>query len=91
MPKITWAPVAFRMRNCVFCGRITRFPCMASDLNIGAKEPLDRAHLARLKQLCDRYQPESFSEHLAWSSHGDVFFNDLLPLALYRGNFGLGH
>jgi uncharacterized protein len=49
-------------------------------LNIGAREPLDRAHLSRLKQLCDRYQPESFSEHLAWSSHGGVFFNDLLPL-----------
>ncbi|MGH6853657.1 MAG: DUF692 domain-containing protein, partial [Methylocella sp.] len=25
-------------------------------------------------------QPESFSEHLAWSSHGGLFFNDLLPL-----------
>ena len=48
--------------------------------NIGSTEPLDRAHLARLKQLCDRYQPESFSEHLAWSSHGGIFFNDLLPL-----------
>src|SRR5450631_91636 len=49
-------------------------------LNIGSPEPLDRAHLARLKQLCERYQPECFSEHLAWSSHGGVFFNDLLPL-----------
>ena len=49
-------------------------------LNIGSTEPLDRAHLARVKQLCDRYQPESFSEHLAWSSHGGLFFNDLLPL-----------
>lgn len=49
-------------------------------LNIGAQEPLDRAHLARLKQLCDRYQPESFSEHLAWSSHDGLFLNDLLPL-----------
>jgi uncharacterized protein len=41
---------------------------------------LDREHLVRLKTLCDRYQPESFSEHLAWSSHGGVYFNDLLPL-----------
>lgn len=49
-------------------------------LSIGAPGPLDRAHLARLRQLCDRYQPESFSEHLAWSSHGGNFFNDLLPL-----------
>jgi uncharacterized protein (UPF0276 family) len=49
-------------------------------LSIGSPEPLDRAHLLRLKSLCDRYQPESFSEHLAWSSHDGVFFNDLLPL-----------
>jgi uncharacterized protein (UPF0276 family) len=43
-------------------------------------QPLDRDHLARLKLLCDRYAPESFSEHLAWSSHNDVYFGDLLPL-----------
>ena len=49
-------------------------------LSVGAMQPLDRDHLARLKILCDRYQPESFSEHLAWSSHEGVYFNDLLPL-----------
>ncbi|WP_139102173.1 multinuclear nonheme iron-dependent oxidase, partial [Acinetobacter baumannii] len=26
------------------------------------------------------YEPASFSEHLAWSSHDTVFLNDLLPL-----------
>ena len=49
-------------------------------LSIGSMQPLDRDHLARLKLLCDRYQPQSFSEHLAWSSHDNVFLNDLLPL-----------
>lgn len=49
-------------------------------LSIGGAATLDREHLARIKLLCDRYQPESFSEHLAWSSHGEVFYNDLLPL-----------
>ena len=49
-------------------------------LSIGSMHPLDRDHLARLRMLCDRYAPESFSEHLAWSSHDDVYFNDLLPL-----------
>ena len=49
-------------------------------LSIGSMQPLDRDHLARLKLLCDRYEPASFSEHLAWSSHGGVYFNDLLPL-----------
>lgn len=49
-------------------------------LSIGSTGPLDRAHLARLRRLCDRYAPASFSEHLAWSSHDGVYFNDLLPL-----------
>lgn len=49
-------------------------------LSIGADGPLDAQHLRRLKALLQRYQPQSFSEHLAWSTHGDVFLNDLLPL-----------
>lgn len=49
-------------------------------LSIGGEGPLDEAHLDRLANLLDRYQPESFSEHLAWSSHGGTFFNDLLPV-----------
>jgi uncharacterized protein (UPF0276 family) len=49
-------------------------------LSLGSSRPLDRAHLARLERLIDRYQPESFSEHLAWSSHGSGYLNDLLPL-----------
>lgn len=50
-------------------------------LSIGGLEPLDKAHLQRLKILLERYPPAAFSEHLAWSSHQGVFFNDLLPLA----------
>jgi uncharacterized protein (UPF0276 family) len=49
-------------------------------LNIGGSQPLDRTHLQRLKQLLDRYEAALFSEHLAWSSHGGLFLNDLLPL-----------
>jgi uncharacterized protein (UPF0276 family) len=49
-------------------------------LSIGAARPLDKAHLARLKALNERYQPGLFSEHLAWSTHESVFYNDLLPL-----------
>ena len=48
-------------------------------LSIGSGA-LDRNHLSRLRKLCDRYEPASFSEHLAWSSHDGVYFNDLLPL-----------
>ncbi|MBI5898467.1 MAG: DUF692 domain-containing protein [Rhodocyclales bacterium] len=53
-------------------------------LSIGGAAPLDEAHLDRLAALLDRYQPESFSEHLAWSSHGGNFYNDLLPVAYDR-------
>ena len=49
-------------------------------LSIGGPGRLDRDHLARLRVLVDRYQPESFSEHLAWSSHSAEYLNDLLPL-----------
>ncbi|NWD48661.1 MNIO family bufferin maturase [Pseudomonas gingeri] len=50
-------------------------------LSIGAEGPLEKQHLQRLATLIERYQPQSFSEHLAWSTHGPVFLNDLLPLA----------
>ncbi|MEP2919437.1 DUF692 domain-containing protein [Sulfitobacter sp.] len=49
-------------------------------LSIGGEGPLDPDHLKRLRQLVDRSNPASFSEHLAWSTHGAEFLNDLLPL-----------
>jgi uncharacterized protein (UPF0276 family) len=49
-------------------------------LSIGADRPLDPAHLQRLKRLIERYEPGLFSEHLAWSTHGTAFFDDLLPV-----------
>jgi len=50
-------------------------------LSLGGEAPPDEAHLDRLARLIERYQPAAFSEHLAWSTHGEVFFNDLLPVA----------
>lgn len=50
-------------------------------LSIGAQKGLDRAHLDRLAALIERYEPQSFSEHLAWSSHDTTYLNDLLPVA----------
>ncbi|MFN3937416.1 MAG: DUF692 domain-containing protein [Gemmobacter sp.] len=49
-------------------------------LSIGGAQGLDRDHLRRLARLIDRHRPESFSEHLAWSSHDAAWLNDLLPL-----------
>jgi len=49
-------------------------------LSIGVDAPLNVQHLNALQTLLQRYQPHAFSEHLAWSSHGGTFLNDLLPL-----------
>ena len=49
-------------------------------LSIGGAGPLCKEHLRRLKRLIERYEPALFSEHLAWSSHGAAFLNDLLPV-----------
>ncbi len=49
-------------------------------LSIGGAGDLDGEHLARLKGLIERYAPALFSEHLAWSTHDNVYLNDLLPL-----------
>lgn len=59
-----------------------RFPLSVHGvgLSIGGEAPLDARHVERIAALLDRYQPDSFSEHLAWSSHGLNNFNDLLPL-----------
>jgi uncharacterized protein (UPF0276 family) len=49
-------------------------------LSIGGAGALDRQHLQRLQKLVAVYRPGLFSEHLAWSSHSEVYLNDLLPL-----------
>ena len=45
----------------------------------GAAAP-DRDHLAALKRLVDRFEPELVSEHLAWSRLDGRCFPDLLPV-----------
>ena len=49
-------------------------------MSIGGERPLDKAHLARFRDLVERYEPALVSEHLAWSTHDTTYFNDLLPL-----------
>jgi uncharacterized protein len=49
-------------------------------LGLGGADPLSAQHLERLAALLQRFEPRWFSEHLAWSSHGGTWFNDLLPL-----------
>ena len=59
-----------------------RFPisCHGVGLSIGGEAPLDSEHLTRLKHLVGWLKPQSFSEHLAWSTHDGHYYNDLLPL-----------
>lgn len=49
-------------------------------LSIGSAGGLDENHLRRVAALVERFDPESFSEHLAWSTHETEFFSDLLPV-----------
>ena len=49
-------------------------------LSIGGADALDVDHLKRLHTVVQCYQPALVSEHLAWSSHQDRYYNDLLAL-----------
>ena len=53
-------------------------------LSIGSENGIDAMHLSRLKAVVERYEPEQVSEHLAWSTHDDSYFNDLLPVPYGR-------
>jgi uncharacterized protein (UPF0276 family) len=53
-------------------------------LSLGSAERLNTAHLRRLQELVDRYEPELVSEHLCWGAVGSRHSNDLLPLPFTR-------
>lgn len=55
-------------------------------MSIGGPQPLDQAHLQRFAALVVRYEPALVSEHLAWSTHGTTYYNDLLPLPYNRAS-----
>jgi uncharacterized protein (UPF0276 family) len=49
-------------------------------VSVGSATGLDREHLARVRRLADELDPVLVSGHLAWSTHGGTYLNDLLPL-----------
>jgi len=49
-------------------------------LSLGSMAPLDRDHLARLKEVADFADAALVSEHLAWADFSGRAFPDLLPL-----------
>lgn len=48
--------------------------------SLGGIDPLDADHLAALRRLIMRFEPERVSEHAAWSAHAGRYHADLLPL-----------
>lgn len=49
-------------------------------LSIGTADPMNPAHLKKLKNLVDRFNPGLVSEHLSWGAVGGRYFNDLFPM-----------
>jgi len=49
-------------------------------LSLGSARGIDRRHLQRLKDACDRFEPAMVSEHIAWSVGDGIYLNDLLPI-----------
>jgi len=49
-------------------------------MNLGSTDPLNRAYLARLKDLIAKVEPARISDHLCWTGVGGRNTHDLLPL-----------
>jgi uncharacterized protein len=49
-------------------------------ISVGSVCGIDRSHLKRLRSLIDRIHPILVSGHLAWSTYGNDYLNDLLPI-----------
>jgi uncharacterized protein (UPF0276 family) len=49
-------------------------------MGLGSSDPLDLAHIARVKRAIERFEPSLVSEHACWTCHEGEHFNDLLPL-----------
>lgn len=49
-------------------------------LSLGSGDGLDKAHLQRIKRLCDEIPPIMISEHISWSRIDGRYVPDLLPI-----------
>src|SRR5262252_4188195 len=49
-------------------------------ISVGSARGIDRSHLQRIRGLVDQIRPVFVSGHLAWSTYGGEYLNDLLPL-----------
>ena len=51
-------------------------------LSLGSAEGLDNAHLLRVRDVVERFEPGLVSEHLSWSVSRGTYLSDLLPLPM---------
>ena len=49
-------------------------------ISVGSATGIDRMHLKRIRELVNQIKPIFVSGHLAWSTYGAEYLNDLLPL-----------
>ncbi|MBI4443566.1 MAG: DUF692 family protein [Acidobacteria bacterium] len=49
-------------------------------ISVGSACGIDREHLERIRALVERIDPIFVSGHLAWSTQGGEYLNDLLPI-----------
>jgi len=68
-PRLAWLEAIRRNR-----------PLSLHGVGASLGSEIDPDHLARLKALADRFEPDQVSEHVAWSTWEGRYFGDLLPL-----------
>ncbi|WP_454743420.1 MNIO family bufferin maturase [Cupriavidus necator] len=51
-------------------------------LSLGSADGLDLVHLARVREVVERFDPGLVSEHLSWSITRGTYLADLLPLPM---------
>jgi uncharacterized protein (UPF0276 family) len=50
------------------------------NLSVGGTDPINQHYLAEIKRLIDTLNITWFSDHLCWSSHNYIYYQDLFPL-----------
>ena len=70
-PRLAWLEAARARRPLSFHG---------VGASLAGPDDLDADHLARLKALIARFEPQQVSEHVAWSAAGGAYYADLFPL-----------
>ena len=55
------------------------YPVSIHGVGLSLASTLNPDHMEAFKALVEQFQPGLISEHLAWTTHESVYYNDLLP------------